>query len=194
MLFRWYVFLCLSTMVFAHPVLWKGGTDYTFKLTPSVIDFNAFYTIHRAKAIGFHLTQNESHESAAYFHYNQRLYRKNKPNSQQNFYGLVGLGYAQTQLAIHSAFQWDWETKRYFRMLKVDWFSNHDTMIALRIGVAPYIGGFDDINTWLMLEFQPNINDNYKGPLIPVLRLFKQNVLVDIGFGDSNFIELMIHL
>ena len=66
------------------------------------------------------------------------------------------------------------ETKRYFRMVKVDWFSNQDTMIALRIGFAPYIGGFDDINTWFMLEFQPNINDNYNGPLIPVLRLLNK--------------------
>ena len=56
-----------------------------------------------------------------------------------------------------------------------------------RLGIAPYIGDYGDLHTWLMLEasHQPD----YSGDtfiVTPLVRLFKGTTLVELGYSSDH--------
>ena len=122
------------------------------------------------------------------------LHRRNTKESQANIYlkGAIGLadndntyGAASAGIAI------DWETRRYFtsyenRYLTTEPIENNFDQKA-RIGIAPYIGNYGDLHTWLMLEAQHTPEADDKFELTPLIRLFKGAHLIEGGISfDGN--------
>lgn len=58
-------------------------------------------------------------------------------------------------------------------------------MQSARVGVAPYVGDYGDLHTWLMLEVEHNPEADDKFTLTPLVRLFKDVHLVEAGMGDD---------
>tara|TARA_A100001015_G_scaffold300329_1_gene385593 strand:+ start:250 stop:774 length:525 start_codon:yes stop_codon:yes gene_type:complete len=173
--------------------MWKGAFDTTYKLAKDYSDLQVFYTFNRAQAVGFHSFYSHYDARIDLVHYNHRLLRKNTAESQQNIYALVGLGQQNSQSVSHLGLQWDWETRQYFAMLKYDALSTQ-SFITSRIGFAPYIGAFDDLHTWLMLEYQSTrFDQRYSALVTPLIRLFTGGYLLEIGVGRHYFVRLMIH-
>ena len=55
----------------------------------------------------------------------------------------------------------------------------------LQVGVAPYIGEYGDLHTWLMLKSKKNdLTSNWD--TYPVLKFFKGNALVEFGYSDTS--------
>ena len=54
-----------------------------------------------------------------------------------------------------------------------------------RLGVAPYVGDYGDLHTWLMLQVDhhPKQSDNIT--FTPMVRLFKSETLVEAGLSDD---------
>ena len=110
--------------------------------------------------------------------YNHLLKRHNSRASQGNIYlktaigvdSLPGLSQQQGGFVGISA---DWEDRRWFvsHDIRYDYGDYRDdaTRHRSRIGIAPYIGDYGDVHTWLMLQ-----NDYTGSEHIPslVLRLF----------------------
>jgi hypothetical protein len=112
-------------------------------------------------------------------------------------YGGVGGG---SQLAAEGAVEADWETRKLYSSLKatVVGVRGSDTlaMYQLRAGFAPYIGGFEDLHSWLIAQAQYfPFADQEKLRVGPVVRLFYRNVLTEIGVsarGTWN-LNFMVH-
>ena len=55
----------------------------------------------------------------------------------------------------------------------------------LQVGVAPYIGEYGDLHTWLMLKSKKNdLTSNWD--TYPVLKFFKGNALVELGYSEKS--------
>ncbi len=129
---------------------------------------------------------------------NYLVKRWNKPSEQANLYlkGAAGLAYSdyqsfdgETSAAASIGIAADWETRRWFisyenRYLNagnIDEFFNQKA----RVGVAPYIGDYGDIHTWLMLQVDHNPSSQDEITFTPLVRLFKGEYLAEAGVSDK---------
>jgi len=125
--------------------------------------------------------------------YNRLLKRWNGSDSQANIFLLGGVGAAtkadSTKAAGTLGIEVDWETRRYYtayenRIIASDNIDQSYTHKA-RVGIAPYIAGYNDINTWFMLQVDhtPTSHDNVV--VTPLVRLFTTEVLGEIGISNK---------
>ena len=96
------------------------------------------------------------------------------------------------------ALQSDWETRRFYSFLKVDYYGLKTSTLQLqgRIGIAPYIADFDAIHTWLILQISDVIEKNsHTSTLLPIIRVFRDSILVEFGsnFSGDSYINFMYH-
>lgn len=134
---------------------------------------------------------------------NNLLKRWNKRQSQANVYLKSGLGFAysdfnqfdsKTSVAGFIGLAADWETRRYFvsyenRITEAGSITDNFRQSA-RVGIAPYIGDFGSLHTWLMLEVTHSPESNHPFTLTPLVRLFKGPALLETGIshrGDALF-------
>ncbi len=130
--------------------------------------------------------------------YNRLIKRWNKPQEQANFYWKAGLGTAKivqpgfegSHLSYFTGFAADWETRRYFtsyenRYYNFNSYGNFFSQKA-RIGIAPYIGDYGDLHTWLMLQVDhhPIYEQNFS--ITPLLRLFKGAFMFEAGYSNQD--------
>jgi hypothetical protein len=83
----------------------------------------------------------------------------------------------------------DWETRRLFTSFSV---INKDTDVTdyteneLTFGVAPYLGEYNDLHTWVMVKAKKDtINNNWE--TYPFMKFFKGDSLVEIGAKNSHW-------
>jgi hypothetical protein len=132
--------------------------------------------------------------------YNRLLQRWNAPDSQGNLYLLTGLGEARhgndADPAATLGLEGDWETRRIYFSYENRLICAGDIEQSLshkaRTGFAPYVGGYDDIHTWLMLqvEYQPTLRENVT--VTPFVRVFTQETLGELGISNRN--DVMFNL
>ena len=117
--------------------------------------------------------------------------RKNTKNSQRNFYfqSAVSTKNSNFIYGVHG----DWETRRYFigfdyKEVKniIDYTDKH-----IQLGLAPYLGEYGDLHTWLMVKTKKNSINN-KQITYPVVKFFKGNVLLELGYDKKT--DWDIHL
>ena len=117
--------------------------------------------------------------------------RKNTKNSQRNFYfqSAVSTKNSNFIYGVHG----DWETRRYFigfdyKEVKniIDYSDKH-----IQLGLAPYLGKYGDLHTWLMVKTKKNSLNN-KQITYPVIKFFKGNVLLELGYDKKT--DWDIHL
>ena len=130
--------------------------------------------------------------------------RWNAPASQANLYFKNGVGVAysdyqnfdnDTELAAFSGMAFDWEDRRYFTSYenRYTYAGDFDKffMQKARIGIAPYVGDYGDIHTWLMLQVDHNPTADDKLIFTPLVRLFKDEYLAEAGVNDNG--DVLIH-
>jgi hypothetical protein len=128
---------------------------------------------------------------------NNLIKRWNKPDSQANVYLKSGLGVVdgkggalrgESDVAGFTGIATDWEDRRYFASYenRFTYAGDLDDFYqqSARVGIAPYIGDYGDLHTWLMLEVEhnPEADDNFT--VTPLVRLFKDTHLVEAGISN----------
>ena len=121
--------------------------------------------------------------------------RWNLPAAKGNIYFLSGPGYGSkfkadkpkvTDLLYRVGLQGDFETRRIYTFAKYTeqrFFNTNDLInnrLELRIGYAPYLAGFSELNSWVILK-TAFINNFEEIIYIPTVRLFYKNILIDLG-------------
>ena len=114
---------------------------------------------------------------------------------QANVYLTGGLGLATgintntmgSDAAYFAGVMADWETRRHFlsfeaRFLDAGHFG-HDFMQAGHVGWAPYEGDTGDLHTWLMLEVDHRPDALESVGVTPMIRFFKNTLLVELGYN-----------
>ncbi len=129
---------------------------------------------------------------------NNLLKRWNMPASQANLYLKSGLGIAysdkdgfdhETSAAGFTGLAADWENRRFFTSYEnryteageIDDFYQQ----SARIGVAPYIGDYGDLHTWLMLQVDHAPENDHSITVTPLVRLFKGVHLLEGGVSNQ---------
>ena len=127
-----------------------------------------------------------SGDEHSYLRLTYLLNRKNTQDSQRNLYFQSGLDPADVDhhfYGIHG----DWETRRLFSGFGYKRVNNHGSDYEeqfIQLGVAPYLGDYGDLHTWLMLKSKKNtLFDSWSA--YPVLRLFKGNLFAEFGYSDK---------
>ncbi|MEL6830649.1 MAG: hypothetical protein AAFO63_10980, partial [Pseudomonadota bacterium] len=119
------------------------------------------------------------------------LKRWNAKNAQANVYlkGSVGqadpFGEDDAELAGFIGVGADWETRRWFTSYEArayDLGFNQTARQSARIGVAPYIGDYGDLHTWLMLQVENQPESDTPTTLTPLVRFFYDVQLLEIGY------------
>jgi hypothetical protein len=112
--------------------------------------------------------------------------RKNTQHSQRNLYIQSGISIEDISsnfYGIHG----DWETRRWFAGFGLKKLNNkvidYDQKHA-QFGVAPYLGEYGDLHTWIMLKTKKNsLNGGWS--TYPVFKFFKGNALIEFGYNNK---------
>ncbi len=126
---------------------------------------------------------------------NRLLLRKNRKGSQRNLYlksqaGASGWG-GKLEPSGQIGFSGDWESRKYYSSYSIagryEGFSDQTSMHQMmRLGVAPYVGDYGSLHTWIMLqaEHHPHEEDESREFILsPMLRMFKSEYLMEIGYS-----------
>lgn len=123
--------------------------------------------------------------------YNRLVRRRNTPKSQANLYLNLGLGGAESfdgndqSAAGFVGVAAGWETRRWFVSYSARAYElGFDQMAdqSARVGVAPYIGDFGDLHTWLMLEVHNTPEAEAPTTVTPLVRFFYGVQLLEFGY------------
>lgn len=202
------VFLvCAASYSKAHPVIFKGGLVVDSEQSQAMTDFKTHYTFHPKWATGVHYLKEGLNEFS-FARLNHRLLRVNNLESQANVYLGFGLGterenlkYTRAQLYEIDA---DWENRDFyfstmFRQIQRDQHPDlagrpNLTHQRLRLGLAPYRGDLETLNTWFILQFDQHNTNNWE--TTPLMRTYYKNILWELGasLNGSYQINLMFHL
>lgn len=130
--------------------------------------------------------------------------RWNLPQAQGNFYLLGGIGYGKSESDLSNTnegtvyrlgAQADFETRRIYtfvRYVEHRFFENNLYLSGQFVaagGFAPYLGDFDELNSWVIFKFIAS-NEFNDFIYLPMLRFFYKNFLWEIGQdlqGNSQF-------
>lgn len=152
------------------------------------------YTINGKDSVGL----VSEYERRQKFHlntvqYTRVLKRWNQDDSQGNLYLSSGAGGAEIKNNFKNggfaAIEADWESRRYYvaykgSMTKVEsngtWFRQ-----MARVGVAPYIGGYEDLQTWFILQVNHTPQSDKNFVATPVIRIFKGAYLAEFGVATN---------
>ena len=120
------------------------------------------------------------------------LKRWNTPHSQANIYSTFGVGKLKSKSSLLSDqglysghIHADWESRRYFVMGMYERYEGSDNFLddeyTFKLGFAPYLAEYDELNIWLMFKqtYMPRDKDRFRST--PLLRMYYKNVLWELG-------------
>lgn len=203
--------LCIlfSRFAHSHPVIYQGGTVASSFNMNSYSDNQLLYSFSPRWASGLNhwrFTKGEQNTEIGLARLNHLLWRRNGESSQANVYLLSGLGVVDSEIekkatseVYMGGFEFDWETRTLFTALKYYHFTSPTitdiSMAQARIGVSPFESGFEQLQSWFMLQamVMPEVEPNVI--ITPMLRFFYKNVLWEIGSSTRAewMLNLMVH-
>ena len=172
----------------ARPISYSGG--YTLMMESNNMQDSVYYHYSPSYKYSLGIQQIKDKYFNSHYSYLRLTYllnRRNTQNSQRNLYlqsGLSSNGLDHYFYGSHG----DWETRRLYAgfgykktmMNSLDYVEQY-----LQFGVAPYIGEYGDLHTWLMLKSKKNdLTSNWD--TYPVLKFFKGNALVELGYSETS--------
>ena len=191
------IFLILTAISFgleARPISYSGGSTIMAFSENMKNSIYYHYSPSYKYSIGIEVLKDKYfNDDYSYARFTYLINRKNTEKSQRNLYfqsGISSKGLSEYFYGVHG----DWETRRLFigfglketKKQVQEFFEQY-----YQIGVAPYLGDYGDLHTWVMLKSKKN-SLTEKWSTYPVLKLFKGNSLIEIGY--NNITNWDVHL
>ena len=193
------VCIILLNSISAHPVIFKNGKVFWVSQSTKFNDLRLGISKTNKWLIGGRILQDRrSDETFALLNNNYLAKRWNSKNAQANIYILssVGINTKNSESMGTVGVHGDWENRQLMVMQMFEYFSHNSSwMSSSRLAYSPYTVDYTKMSTWLIAEYQVEYkNDNLSYMLIPVVRVFKNNYLFEIGSnGEDSFLSFMIH-
>jgi hypothetical protein len=193
-----------SSGAIARPVSYTGGYTLMQSHMNDMTSLNVHYTTDKDNSIGY-LTEYREDADWLFngFSWNHIITRKNYPGSQFNFYAKSGLGVAysnkddfanKSEPEAFTGLALDWEDRRYFTMYenRLTYAGDIDKSYeqSVMLGIAPYIGDYGDLHTWLMVHVEHKPKDQDQFIVTPMVRLFKDTNLLELGVSENGELAL----
>lgn len=182
----------LPLIAFGRPVGFQGAFSLISENRPMRNQQIFHYSPHHRFSLGVrHLRfeQNSIDINAGLAQAAVIVKRWNTNKFQANIYAYGGIGGAvynsESGLTYMSGVQADAEDRRLYSYFRFTNFlsSKFENLFAYRarVGIAPYLADYDEINSWVMLQydFQPGQSAEHR--LSPFVRLFYRNFLLELG-------------
>lgn len=205
----WLASFCLiSALARAHPVSYKGAVGLMSYNTAEMNEILLTYSWNPHFALsGTYLRDSKSEFYIP--RVNFLLKRWNNEESQGNVYFSGGAGYEKFSLKNYGVslveFVADWESRKYYiyfdhlylnranrdNSLLPDRDYNHS---KLRIGTAPFLADYNDLNVWLILQAERHLDES-NIEMTQFLRFYIKNTLWEIGarFDGGWGFNYMVH-
>lgn len=200
-------FLLFGSWAQAHPVAYQGSTGIMSSFSKDMSDFEVNYSWRYWTATSAHIfryTPGADRPDVALVQENFLLKRWNEEGFQANIYSLTGAGNSRlsgrSRAAYFAGAVVDIENRRLYFLTHFTHLRNNVKQelnhAEIRAGFAPYLGNFNDLHTWMILEASHQSVFDTKWRLTPFLRFFYQNVLWEIGSSLKGDIKLntIIHI
>jgi DNA-binding transcriptional MerR regulator len=183
----------------AKPISYAGGTMVMLESDQSGTSLEVDYTVTPSYAVGLMARKERGNADDLTVgpQLNLLLNRWNLPDGQGNLYATGGGGVTRrdgnSDPAAWASIQGDFETRRIFTLLELNAVtSDIETTFTqrARVGVAPYIGNYDEVNPWLMLQADHQPDDADSFVLTPLVRMFYGTNLVEFGYSSNHHVLL----
>lgn len=132
---------------------------------------------------------------------NHLLKRWNFPGAQGNIFFNIGLGVAEddgdSEFAAKTGILADYETRRV--LVQYDNEAMHAGDIeqsfhqGVRAGVAPYVGEYGDLHTWLMVEVDHHPAEDDQMVVTPLVRMYYGTALWEVGYSSNDNLFLSLN-
>ena len=191
------IFLILAAISFgleARPISYTGGsTIMAFSENMKNSIYYHYSPSYKYSKEIEKLKDKYFNDDYSYARFTYLINRKNTEKSQRNLYfqsGISSEGLSEYFYGVHG----DWETRRLFigfglketKKQIQEYFEQY-----YQVGIAPYLGDYGDLHTWVMLKSKKN-SLTEKWSTYPVLKFFKGNSLIEIGY--NNITNWDVHL
>ena len=192
--------LALALVSDAKPLSYVGGTMVMQENDETGRTLSLDYTFTPTEAFGVYIKQEENGKEIFMFtpEINTLLKRWNLPDGQGNIFNMSGAGIANyrgnNQPSLWTAFLADYESRRWFISYepRFVWDGNIEKSVwqRTRIGFAPHLANYNELNTWIMLQVDhhPAKHDHFVAT--PLIRFFYKTYLFEIGYGSNQHIML----
>lgn len=200
------VFLGINS-AYAHPVSFAGSTSIMTWASSNSTDWMLTHSFTPRAALSYHFMRMREHNNPKHedkFHLltgNFLLKRWNELESQGNIYFSLGAGEEVKKKAVgFAAIDLDWESRDYYVSYKTETIVRQDGKKQMirskaRAGFAPYRGGFEELNTWIIAEVEKSSGSDKEYDLTPLVRFYYKNILTETGVslnGEYKF-HFMVH-
>ena len=177
----------------ARPVSYPSGWTVMQKNNGDYSSLHVHYSPTFTDSIGLYSERNwQTDWHFTGVQYNRLVKRWNQTNSQGNLYFKAGAGQADpfgqgadVEAAGFVGVAADWETRRWFVSYEARGFDlgfTQDARQSARVGMAPYIGDYGDVHTWLMLQVDNRPEAETPTVVTPLVRFFYDVQLLEIGY------------
>lgn len=190
-IFYFLLSLSFATSVYAHPVTYQGSMAYMSWNGPMMSDQWLTYSPTARFALTaryLSLTDLREERDKREFYFPQANFlvkRWNGVGSQANIYlsGAWGIEKRKNTefTAGLGAIEADWETRKHYLSAKYQVIGGGLEYARVRAGFAPYVGGYSDLHTWVILQAEHLPEYLGSTQITPVLRFFKNNILWEVG-------------
>ena len=193
--------ICLMVSEFAlsRPISYPGGWTSIVSNTSRNNALNVHYSPTAKYSIGYRAEYMREREFVAHtLQLNNLVKRWNGPAYQGNLYlqSGIGVGYGDGNVlddivepVVFSGIAAEWENRRWFFSYQNRYTEAGDLgdffMQTARIGLAPYIGDYGDLNTWLMLDIDHSPESSDSISVTPLIRFLKGANLIEAGLNTD---------
>ena len=192
-------YFCLAvifvTPLSAKPISYVGGTMAMQENDETGNTLSIDYTLSPQFAVALYGKKEINGERFTVVgpQINGLIKRWNLPDGQGNIFSMTGVGAARTNtqgpdtthFAAWTGVLADYETRRIFTSYELRlMYAQHIESSAwqrARVGVAPYLANYDDLNTWVMIQVDHHPAKNRTTVVTPLVRLFYKSTLVEGG-------------
>ncbi len=207
-MFTFFLILISSLQITAHPVSYKDAVGIMSYNNSQMNEILLTYSLNHRFALAH--TSIREKKSEFYIHrLNWLAKRWNNDDSQGNLYLSAGAGLekydnATSNVRLGEVIA-DWESRKYYTYLEhlymfrdnknnPIWPEQDDNHTKLRLGFAPFLADYNDLNIWFIAQLTKHNTENTE--TTQFLRFYIKNVLWEVG-ADLNggfAFNFMIHI
>jgi hypothetical protein len=184
--------LAVSPNAFAKPTSYVGGTMVMVENDETGNTLNVDYTFSPRAAAALYVKHEIQGNvfTAVGPQLNYLVKRWNMADGQGNIYTMTGAGTAiensgKSHFAAWTGLLADYETRRIFTSyeLRLMYAQNIEKSVwqRARVGFAPYLANYEDLNTWFMVQVDHHPDKTHATTVTPLVRLFYKTLLVEGG-------------
>lgn len=203
-----FLMLVVGFQSYGHPVSYKDAIGIMSYNSPQMNEILLTYSLNYNFALG--TTYIREKNSEFYIPRLNLLARRwNNEDSQGNVYLSAGSGvekYNSVTTNVRLAeLVADWESRKHYvylehlYMLRDNkdnplWLQKDDNHTKLRLGFAPFLADYNDLNIWLIAQFTKHNNETIE--TTQFMRFYMKNVLWEVGadFNGGFSFNFMVHL